>query len=120
MTKIMLVEDDSTMRSLLKTLIDLEGFDTYAIGAMQADDLITSIADTRPDALLLDVHLQSTNGLDVLQKIRQHPQLDHLPVAMISGEDLAAECLSAGADKFILKPFDTGELINWLKKVSHE
>jgi two-component system, OmpR family, alkaline phosphatase synthesis response regulator PhoP len=115
MTRIILVEDDSTMRSLLKTLIDLEGFETHPFGAINEDELLNHIETIQPAALLMDVHLHNSSGLDVLQKIRQNPELQNLPVAMISGEDLAVESLSAGADHFILKPFDTDNLINWLK-----
>jgi CheY-like chemotaxis protein len=119
MSKVLLVEDDVTMRSLLKTLFDLEGFETHAYGTVQSEELINHIFAIRPFAVLLDVHLQNASGLDVLKTIRQQPELEHLPVAMISGEDLATECLSAGADKFILKPFDSEDLVNWLKRNKH-
>jgi two-component system, OmpR family, alkaline phosphatase synthesis response regulator PhoP len=116
MTKIILVEDDDTMRSLLVTLLDLEGFETHPFGNMKEDELLNNISSIQPAAMLLDVHLRNLNGLDVLQKIRQNPDLQSLPIAMISGEDLAAECLTAGADKFILKPFNTDDLIAWLNQ----
>jgi DNA-binding response OmpR family regulator len=106
------------MRSLLETLFGLEGFETYSFGTLREDELISNISTIQPSALLLDVHLQNLNGIDVLQKIRQKPDLKDLPIAMISEEDLAAECLSSGADKFILKPFDTDDLIAWLNKVA--
>lgn len=113
MTRILLVEDDNTMRSLLETLLQLEGFETHSFGVIDEDDLLENISTFQPDALLLDVHLQNTSGIDVLQKIRQKSDMA-IKIAMISGEDLAAECLSAGADKFLLKPFDTAEMIAWL------
>jgi DNA-binding response OmpR family regulator len=106
------------MRSLLETLFGLEGFETQSYGTMREDELISNIITIQPSALLMDVHLQNLNGLEVLQKIRQKPDMKNLPIAMISGEDLAAECLSSGADKFILKPFDTHDLIAWLNKVA--
>ena len=105
------------MRSLLDTLLGLEGFETHSYGTLREDELISNISTIKPSALLLDVHLQNLNGLEVLQKIRQTPDMMELPIAMVSGEDLAAECLSSGADKFILKPFDTDDLIAWLNKV---
>jgi CheY-like chemotaxis protein len=84
---------------------------------MKEDELLNNISSIQPAAMLLDVHLRKTSmALDVLQKIRQNPDLQSLPIAMISGEDLAAECLTAGADKFILKPFNTDDLIAWLNQ----
>jgi DNA-binding response OmpR family regulator len=117
MTRILLVEDDSTMRSLLETLLQLEGFETHSFGVIFEDDLLKNISTFQPDALLLDVHLQNTSGIEILQKIRQKTDMASIKIAMISGEDLAAECLSAGADKFLLKPFDTAEMIAWLHMV---
>jgi DNA-binding response OmpR family regulator len=120
MSRVLLVEDDVTMRSLLKTLLELEGFETHAFGTIDVGELIDHILSYQPSVVLLDVHLQNASGLDVLKMIRQHSELVQLPVAMISGEDLATECLSAGADKFILKPFDSEDLIQWVKQNGYE
>jgi CheY-like chemotaxis protein len=118
MIRVMLVEDDSTMRALLTTLIDLEGFETHSFGAIKDDELLTQIKTIQPAALLMDIHLENSSGLDAVQKIKQDKEICDVAVAMISGEDLAAESLSAGADYFILKPFDTENLIDWLKRAS--
>jgi len=115
MTRILLVEDDITMRTLLKTLLDLEGFETILIETNREDELIRNIEINQPATLLLDVHLRNSHGLEILRQIRQNPKTENMIVAMISGENLATECLSAGADHFFLKPFDTEALITWLR-----
>lgn len=115
MTRIMLVEDDSTMRSLLTTLFGLEGFDTHPFSPMEESALFTQLKIVQPDILMMDVHLKNCSGIAILQKIRSDPDFHHLPVAILSGEDLSAESYGAGANYFILKPFDIDEMIRWLK-----
>lgn len=115
MTRIMLVEDDSTMRSLLTTLFGLEGFDTHPFAPMEESALFTQLKIVQPDILMMDVHLKNCSGIEILQKIRSDPDFHHLTVAILSGEDLSAESYGAGANYFILKPFDIDEMIRWLK-----
>ncbi len=114
MPKILLAEDDSTMVSLLKTLLTMEGFQVAAF-LEQDGDILENIRQEKPDVLLLDVFLGESYGVDLLRRIRQTPDLKELKVVMISGTDKSEECLDAGADDFLLKPFMPEELI---KKIS--
>ena len=109
MQKILLAEDDPTMLSLLKTLLRLEGFDTVAFG--DNDHLFETIYREKPDLILLDVHLSSGNGLEFLKVIRSNPAFNDLVVIMQSGMDLMDECLEAGANYFLLKPYNPNSLI---------
>jgi DNA-binding response OmpR family regulator len=65
----MLAEDDLTMVTLLKTLLGMEGYEVVALSI--DEDVVEAIRNDRPDVLLLDVHLPHTNGLDVLDQIRE-------------------------------------------------
>ena len=113
MQKILLAEDDPTMLSLLKTLLRLEGFDTVAFG--DNDHLFETIYREKPDLILLDVHLSSGNGLEFLKVIRSNPAFNDLVVIMQSGMDLMDECLEAGANYFLLKPYNPNSLIESIK-----
>lgn len=112
MAKILLIEDDVTMLSLLKTLLEIEGH--QVIKYTSNDDLLEPIRQDRPDAILLDVHYRQINGLDIMRAIRQDPQLNGIRVIMASGQDVATECKAAGADDFLLKPFMPDDLIQRL------
>src|SRR5512140_2988752 len=103
MSKIMLVEDDPTMLSLLRTLLRLERFDTVTLG--DEENVLNAIYQHQPDAILLDVHLAQGNGVDLLREIRSDPGLHNIYVIMQSGMNLATECKEAGADNFLLKPY---------------
>ena len=112
--KILLIEDDPTMRSLLKTLLTLEGFQVDLFESMDKD-IIRSIQNEKPDVLIMDIHLRTHNGIDITRSIRLHPDLKELKIIITSGMDQASESLSAGANNFLLKPYMPDELIRILK-----
>jgi CheY-like chemotaxis protein len=113
MPKIMLVEDDPTMLSLLKTLLKLEKYETVTLS--EQENVLDAIYRDRPDAILLDVHLTQGNGVDLLREIRSDPSLKNIFVIMQSGMNLATECKAAGADTFLLKPYMPDMLIQAIK-----
>ncbi len=113
--KVMIVDDDRTMNSLLKTLLELDG---YAVVLAPRGELVLSTAlAERPDAVLMDVYIADANGMELLRQIRAHPQLQGLPVIMCSGMDMEFECKAAGADAFIHKPYPPDDLSTTLKRV---
>lgn len=114
MPKIMLAEDDTTMLSLLKTLLGMEGFETVAIS--ETEDILQAIETHAPDAVLLDVHLVQGNGLDILKQIRATPALQKQVVIMSSGMQLETESIRAGANDFVMKPYMPDTLISVLRK----
>lgn len=113
--KVLLAEDDYTMVSLLKTLLNMEG---YAVVALDADaDVVNAIRKERPDVLLMDVHLFGKNGLDILQTIRESSDVRNLRILMSSGSNVKDECLNLGADGFLMKPYMPDDLFKHLKQV---
>lgn len=117
MPKVMLIEDDQTMVSLLTTLLKMEGFTVKTPKTHQMDGLIDAIINEQPHLAFVDVKLRSGSGLDLVRKVRKHPEIKDLRILMSSGLDLEHECLQAGADGFILKPFMPDELMNTIHKI---
>ena len=116
MPRILLAEDDATMVSLLKTLLKMEG---YQVSALDADaDIAQAVLKIKPDILLMDVHLLRQNGMDELVKLRAAPGGESVCVLMTSGLDFKEQCLSAGANGFIQKPFMPDDLLDALRSVS--
>lgn len=113
-TRIILFDDDPTMRSLLETLLAFEGFDAVSYIETTPEEFIQFLINEHPSAILLDVHLTYSSGLDLLVKIKEYKELDDIFVLMTSGMDLKTECLNKGADAFLLKPYMPDELISWL------
>lgn len=117
MSKILLLEDDSIMISLLSTLLEIEGYETVQPGnSLSLDDLLKMLRSEKPALVLLDVNLEELNGFDVLRAIRAADDLKPVRVIMSSGMDYAMRCDLEGADAFLLKPFMPDELIGTIKQ----
>ncbi len=89
MPKVLIAEDDSTMVSLLKTLLKMEGFDVVAIAADA--DVPNAVRTEKPDVVLLDVHLSHQSGLEILDTIRGAKDINGVRVVMSSGANVK-EC----------------------------
>ena len=114
MAKILLAEDDATMVSLIKTLLRLEGFDVLALDA--DSDVPAVVQREQPHALFMDVHLGKQSGMEILEAIRKNQQLSSVRIVMTSGMNVKEECISRGANAFLLKPFMPDDLIRALKQ----
>lgn len=114
MKKIFVIDDDVTTRSLLKMLLEMEGYQIFVPGP-DLDELYHLIQSESPVLLFIDIHLQTISGIDILNNLRSHPDYATLKILMTSGMDLADKCHAAGADGFLLKPFMPDELISWIK-----
>lgn len=117
MAKILLAEDDPTMVSLLQTLLKMEGFETVALRS--DDDIVEAVLREQPDILLMDVNLGRQSGMNIMESIRNDPQITNLRVVMTSGFNVKDECLQRGADDFLLKPFMPEDLIRMLKRTNN-
>jgi DNA-binding response OmpR family regulator len=116
MPKIMLVEDDATMLSLLQTLLQMEGYQVVKMIDESLDGILSTFCQEKPDLALIDVHLRDLNGFDVLRRIRNDTVLGRTRVVMSSGMECRTECLNYGADDFILKPYMPDDLIDVIYK----
>jgi CheY-like chemotaxis protein len=114
MPKVLLADDDFTMLALLKTLLGMEGYQVATL-LDKTGDILDNIRKEQPDVLLMDIFLGDRNGLDVVRQIRQTADLKGLRIVMVSGIDKRKDCLSAGANAFLLKPYMPEELFGILR-----
>jgi CheY-like chemotaxis protein len=115
--KLLLIEDDPTLLSLLSTLLGMDGYDiSVVVNDESVENILYTVQQTAPDLVLMDVHLRCLNGLDVLQAVRQ--QFGPTPyIVMSSGTYLSQQCLEAGADGFIMKPYMPDDLIKLIRQL---
>ena len=113
MTKVLLLEDDRDMVTLLRTFLELEGFTVRALTL--GEPVMELVESENPDVVLLDVFLAGQNGMQILESIRAHPRLGATRVVMVSGMDVSIECKKKGADAFLLKPYMPDDLVRLLK-----
>lgn len=107
--KIVIVDDDPQMGHLLRVLFELEGFEVVI--TQRYPDILPTIQQAQPDAVLMDVRVQGQETLGLVRQMRQEPDLTDIPVVMTSGMDYQKQCLEAGANSFILKPFIPDEMV---------
>ncbi|WP_166371908.1 chemotaxis response regulator CheY [Psychromonas sp. SA13A] len=117
--KILIVDDFSTMRRIIKNLLRDLGFtNTY-----EADDGHTALPMLKSgnfDFVVTDWNMPIMQGIDLLKEIRKDPQLKHLPVLMVTAEakrEQIIEAAQAGVNGYIVKPFTAGTLKEKLDKV---
>jgi len=106
---VVVVDDDPTFCGLLKTVFELEGYQVALVH--RPNDVVSAVRQVKPVLVLMDVHSGRGDTLGVLRELRADETLKTVPVVMVSGMDHSAECMAAGADVFILKPFRPSELL---------
>ncbi len=107
--KLLIVDDDPDLRSLLSALLQLEGFSVET--ACDGRTALTLLREQAIDLVLLDVMMPGLSGFEVLSRLRQ---FSSVPVIMLTarGEPLdRVQGLEGGADDYLAKPFDDRELI---------
>lgn len=116
LTKVMLIEDDESMKAVLGTLLEIEGYKVLlAPDRRPLEEILQAIRDARPQIVLVDVHLRQVSGFDILKAVREDSALAGTRVVMSSGTDVADQCKAAGADEFLMKPYMPEELLQKLK-----
>ncbi len=113
MPKVMIVDDDRTTTGLLKTLLELDGFEVVLAG--DGATALRRAYESLPDAFLVDYHLADVAGTEFVRDLRATDRFSVTPVIMTSGLDRAAEANEAGANQFLIKPFDPGDLAQLLR-----
>lgn len=111
MSTIGLIDDDIMTRTLLKTLLEMEGYAVSVFDQENASDILAALESQRPDLVILDVHLRYADGFEVLRHIRQNQTNKNLRVVMSSGMDYSYKCEQAGANVFLMKPYTPDDLL---------
>jgi DNA-binding response OmpR family regulator len=109
MVTIIVVDDDQVFGSLLKTILEMEGYQVVLVP--WPEDVVPAVHEVQPALVLMDVHTGHGDTLGLLQELRSDKSVGDMAVVMTSGMDRSEECLAAGADAFILKPFNPSDLL---------
>jgi DNA-binding response OmpR family regulator len=112
---VLIVEDDRATTGLLKTVFEMEGFETLV--CPRPERVIETVREARPDLIMMDFHLAETNSLSVLRELKTDLELKYIPVLMTSGLDRSQECKEAGAEAFLIKPFRPVNLMVAVRQV---
>ncbi|MGZ3808341.1 MAG: response regulator [Bacteriovorax sp.] len=109
MKKILVIEDEQSIRNLLK--VTFFANDYHFIEAVNAQEGILKIKSEKPDIILLDLGLPDKNGLAVIREIREWCKLPIIVLTVQDNDLDKVEALDGGADDYITKPFSVPELL---------
>ena len=112
MTKIMIVEDEAALVTLLKYNLEKQGYETVTV--MDGKDVISTALTEKPDLVLLDWMLPNVQGIDICREMRRTYELRSIPVIMLTARGEEADKvrgLSFGADDYMTKPYSIPELM---------
>jgi DNA-binding response OmpR family regulator len=113
--KILVIDDDPSVRSLVADSLEIEGYEVHT--AEDGFSGLRAIEAHKPDCVLLDVMMPGLDGHQVLQRIRAAEERPALPVVMLtaySDDATAWQAWTEGVDYFLAKPFDADELLRYL------
>lgn len=112
----LVIDDSRAMRSILKGILTELGFEVVeASDGHQAIDLLNE--DRTFDIALVDWNLPVMNGLEIVTEVRKDPDLAGMRMLMVTTEtefERVTQALQAGADEYIMKPFDRNMLLDKL------
>jgi DNA-binding response OmpR family regulator len=116
MKKIVLIEDDPDLYSLIQYNLDKEGF--TVVGSQTGKGALELCRRERPELIILDIMLPDSDGLDICKGIRAHPELAPIPVIFLTARASETDRivgLELGANDYIVKPFFVRELVARIK-----
>ncbi len=117
-TKILIVEDEEALATLLEYNLGKENFDVALAG--DGEEAMLKIEEEAPDLVILDWMLPKVSGIEVCRRLRAKPETRNLPIIMLtarSEETDRIRGLETGADDYLTKPFSTNELIARVRAV---
>lgn len=109
--KIMVVDDEPNIVKLVKISLELANYEV--IEAFSGTEALEKVRDVVPALFLLDIMMPGLNGYDVCKRLKADERTKNVPVVMLTAKGQkgdAEEGLKAGADDYIIKPFDPFEL----------
>jgi DNA-binding response OmpR family regulator len=112
MTKILLIEDEPTMRKNMLRLLRLEGYE--ALGAEDGEAGLAAIREHRPDLILCDVMMPKLDGFAVLAAVRNDSEVRRTPLIFLTARGETTDVrtgMNLGADDYLIKPVDASHLL---------
>ena len=113
------MDDDEVIRQLIAVNLTLEGFDVAT--AVDGQDCLDKVRAIAPDVITLDVMMPRLDGWETTIQLRKAPDTAHIKVVMITAraqEEDIVRGANVGADAYLTKPFDPGEMIRVVRELA--
>jgi len=118
---VLLVDDSSSIRAIIKKIIKMSGFDVGGfLDASDGHEAMAVLRENPVDIVLTDINMPNMNGLDLIARIKENPDLAGIPVVVVStegSEKMMEEAMALGAVGYVKKPFVPEEIKNTLNTI---
>ena len=110
--RVLLIEDEPNIIEAIRFLLTREGWtvDTHSDGT----DAVEVVQSAAPDLVILDLMLPGKSGMDILQELRELPQMREMPILMLTARGQSRDRVmaeKAGVNRFMTKPFSNAEVL---------
>lgn len=112
---IMIIDDNEDIITMIKAMLEMKGYNVCI--KTNAINLEESLEKVSPDLIIMGMLLSGADGREICKLLKNHGRFSIIPVLMISAHPNAKEeCLNAGADSFLAKPFDMKDFFQSVEK----
>ena len=120
--KILVVEDSPSMRSMMTNILEAgtDGMELEIVEASSGFEALKILPHHQFDAVVTDINMPDINGLELVSFLKNHPVYKTIPVMVVSTEGSAEDRRRAealGAEDYVVKPFEAGELVEKLRRL---
>ena len=117
--RVLVVDDDEVIRQLIAVNLQLEGFDVST--AVDGQDCLDKVREINPDVITLDVMMPRLDGWETAVQLRKSPDTAQIKVVLITARAQEVDIsrgANVGADAYLTKPFDPGEMIRVVRELA--
>jgi DNA-binding response OmpR family regulator len=115
--KVVIIEDDRNIINAIKVAFEFRWNDAVALSSLNGEDGLLLVKKESPDVVILDINLPDVSGFEVLKKIRKFSSVPVIILTVRSDDVDVLKGLEAGADDYIIKPFNYMTLLARVKAV---
>ena len=114
---VLVVDDDPMTCNLIETILQMESYQTSSINQIDERGIVALLDEHQPDIVIIDFHLGPQEALRYVVDIRASERWQQLPILVTSAIDRRRDSLAAGANDFILKPFNWQDITRSINKL---
>jgi CheY-like chemotaxis protein len=116
--KILFIEDEPDQVMMISLRLEKSGYEV--ISSMDGEEGLQMAVTEKPDLILLDVVMPGMDGFEVCRRLRKDPVTKHIPIISTTAagmDDVEHQCMTAGADDCVRKPYDSADLLMKIQRL---
>lgn len=115
--RVLIVEDEQDVADLVADVLGLEGFEARVASGETA---VSDAVEFKPHVVLLDLMMPVVDGFEVARRLNADDRTRGVPIVVMTAmHDPASRASEVGADHFLTKPFDIGDLVHTIERAAH-